>query len=156
MLRPSTVADADAVSVMAGDFEVVRHTGTWPWPADRAFTKARCGRGFTGRGGWLLAYDGAALVGMVGLREDGDLGYMLARAHWGRGYATEMGRAVVDFAFGRGGWARLRACVFDDNPASARVLQKLDFTEGPACRGQCAARGDEFPIRNFTLTRTEA
>ena len=151
-LRPVEVADADQVhDHLASDFEVVRHTGTWPWPADFDVTGTRCQRGWNMDGGWMVALQDGNLVGMIGLQHDGDLGYMLARPHWGQGYATEMGRAIIDHAKGSGRWPQLKACVFDDNPASVRVMEKLGFVEGGACRGRCEARAGEFPIRTFTM-----
>lgn len=156
ILRPVTVDDADEMRVMVGDFEVVRHTGTWPWPADRAFTEKRCAAGFGVEGGWLVAHAGSDLIGTVGIGPGGDFGYMLPQDQWGRGYATEMGRAMVDHAFSTGRWRALKACVFADNPASARVLEKLGFAEGAACTGFCASRQGDFPIRTFTLDAPRA
>jgi len=150
-LRPIALSDLDQVWVMADDFEVVRHTGTWPWPADREFTASRCGAGFTDTGGWLVALNGDDLVGTIGLKHDGDLGYMLARAYWGQGYATEMGHAVVNHARRSARWDMLKACVFDDNPASGRVLEKLGFVQGPNCVGHCEARDGDFAILTYTM-----
>ena len=45
----------------------------------------------------------------------------------GRGYATEAGRAVLDFAFGPAGLERLIAITREDNLASRRVMAKLGF-----------------------------
>jgi RimJ/RimL family protein N-acetyltransferase len=96
------------------------------------------------------------LIGMIGLQEDGDFGYMLAQDAWGQGFATEMGRALVAYADESPQWSSLKACVFEDNPASARVLEKLGFAEGAACSGHCASRGGDFPIRTFTLALPRA
>lgn len=150
-LRPIRPGDTGVVyERLARDFEVVRHTGTWPWPADRQETTRRCAVGFGAEGGWLVAHDAGRLIGTIGLKDDGDFGYMLARDSWGRGYATEMGQALVDYASASGRWHSLKACVFNDNPASARVLEKLGFVEGAACHGHCAARHGDFPIRTYT------
>lgn len=151
LLRPIELSDAPQVHTgMASDFDVVRHTGTWPWPADMAETERRCVRGFD-TFGWMVACVGDQVIGTVGMGPEGDFGYMLPQSTWGQGYATEMGRAFVNHVFGAGIRSDLKACVYDDNPASARVLQKLGFTEGPACIGRCEARDGDFPIRTFTL-----
>ncbi len=155
MLRPVQPEDADRIhDVLASDFEVVRHTGTWIWPADRAVTARRCQDGFSAEGGALAAFAGDDLVGTVGLRADGDLGYMLGRAYWGQGYATEMGQALIDHAATTGRWTTLKACVFEDNPASGRVLEKLGFAETGTCLGHCAARQGDFPIRTYARALT--
>lgn len=158
-LALSAVSAADAPEVhdsLASDFEVIRHTGSWIWPAKPAFTALKCADGFGHQGGWLVARHDGQLIGMIGLQADGDFGYMLTRAAWGQGFATEMGRAVLAHAAASPHWGALKACVFEDNPASARVLEKLGFVEGAACSGHCASRGGDFPIRTFTLALARA
>lgn len=156
VLRDAGPKDVCAVHALASDFEVVRGTGTWPWPADRAFTEMRCRpiareNGFGG----VVLYNNQ-LVGMMSIFGKGELGYMFARDHWGKGFASEMGRAVVQEAFARGDWSELEACVFADNPASAGVLKKLGFDEGASCLSACASRDRELPSRHFTLSRPRA
>jgi [ribosomal protein S5]-alanine N-acetyltransferase len=73
-------------------------------------------------------------VGMSGLirREElpfPDLGYAFLPAHEGQGYASEAGRAALDFGFGTKGLARILAIVRPGNHASMRVLEKLGMSE---------------------------
>lgn len=56
-----------------------------------------------------------------------ELGYWLGQDYWGAGFGTEAARAVSDFGFGVLGMARLDAFVFDGNPASMRLLEKIGF-----------------------------
>lgn len=156
ILRDATPADLDAIHAIASDFDVVRNTGSWPWPADRDFTASRCEPIAAEKGlGGVICRD-QTIVGMASIFGDGELGYMLSRDHWGRGYATEICRALIERSFSCGPWQRLKACVFDDNPGSAHVLRKLGFAEGAACIGKCAARGTDLPTRNFTLDAPRA
>ena len=65
--------------------------------------------------------------------ESKSLGYALFPAFWGRGIATEAGRAVVE-EFGasvrtEGQRGYLEACVDEGNPASGHVLGKIGFTQ---------------------------
>ena len=53
------------------------------------------------------------------------LGFVLCRHAWGRGVATEAGRAVVDLAFAHLGVWRVWATCAPQNPASRRVLEKV-------------------------------
>ncbi len=157
VLRDAGPKDVDEVhTTMAMDFDVVRCTGSWVWPADREFTAARCLPlpPEIGLGGVVM--QGRSIVGMATVFGDGELGYMFARAHWGQGFATEICDALVKAAFANGRWGKLRASVFTDNPGSAHVLRKLGFTEGDGCTGHCASRGAELPVRNFTLERPQA
>ena len=50
------------------------------------------------------------------------IGYLLGRRHWGHGYGTEIGRALVARAFEQPGCLEVRAEVADDNERSRRVL----------------------------------
>jgi len=90
--------------------------------------------------------DAPELVGSCGLarRASGriELGSWIARARWGRGYATEAGRALVEIATTLG-LGQLEASHFVDNPASGRVLEKLGFvaTGIVAPRHSCARGG---------------
>lgn len=53
-----------------------------------------------------------------------ELGYRLRREVWGRGYATEGARALVDRAFRELGAARVEAMALQANAASTRVMEK--------------------------------
>lgn len=155
-LRRSRPGDLEAIHRLASDWDVVKQTATWPWPADRAFTATRVQPmpPETGMAGPVFA--GNRVVGMmgVGLREGiAELGYMFARAHWGKGYATEIGRALIAHAWATYDWPAVEACVFEGNPGSARVLEKLGFVETGPCHGDCAARGERLPTRTFRLNR---
>lgn len=57
-----------------------------------------------------------------------DIGYGLAREHWGQGLMHEALTAIVDYAFGPLGLRRLEADVAPGNAASLRSLERLGFT----------------------------
>ena len=57
----------------------------------------------------------------------GELGYMLAREHWGRGYITEAIGALVPFGFNTLGFHRIEAITRPENTASIRALEKNGF-----------------------------
>ena len=86
-------------------------------------------------GKWLLESraDGARL-GWVELgklsgpdRDDLQVGYELAPAHWGRGYATEAVSRVLEHAFASLKLDRVAAIARPANAASVRVLEKMGF-----------------------------
>ena len=78
------------------------------------------------------------LVGEAGLKPLDDtgpeveLGYAFRQASWGRGYATEAARAIIDRAFGQLGFERIYATARAENTGSRHVLEKLGFTAVPA------------------------
>ncbi len=86
-----------------------------------------------GYGIWLIAgQDQSGLVGTTGLRPLEDLGLeifcSLDPGSWGRGYATEAARAVVDHALGPLGLPEVLAEVDEGNTASVTVVRRLGMT----------------------------
>jgi ribosomal-protein-alanine N-acetyltransferase len=71
-----------------------------------------------------------ALVGQCGLNRlpdgsDVELLYALARAEWGRGLATEAGRAALEHGFQSVGLRRIVAVTRPEHAASRRVMERL-------------------------------
>jgi len=88
-----------------------------------------------GYGLWLAYENGRSdlgLVGTAGLRPLDDLGleifYSLAPGSWGRGYATEAARAVLDHALGSLGLPEVLAEIDEGNTASIAVIERLGMT----------------------------
>ena len=86
-----------------------------------------------GFGVWLIQEEGrSALVGTAGLRPLEDIGleifYSLAPGSWGRGYATEAARAVVEHALGPLRLPEVLAEVDEGNAASVAVVKRLGMT----------------------------
>lgn len=134
-LRAFTPEDAPAVARVFGDPEVMRHVGDGSIPTaatieatlrEYAEHHARHGWSF-----WAVQERATGeLIGDAGLwplegrGPEVELGYTLGRHWWGRGYATEAARAVLDVARER----RLPSVVAvadPANPASINVLTKL-------------------------------
>ena len=75
---------------------------------------------------WLL-FDGDVFLGWASLRLEGgeaELGYRLIRSAWGRGYAGEAARALVDLGFHQLGLTRIWAQTMAVNTGSRRVMEK--------------------------------
>lgn len=79
--------------------------------------------------GWVIERrDDLALLGLVSLfpvEHHGELGYVLARSAWGRGYMSEAAGAVLDWALRERGLLRVWAVTDAENRGSARVLEKI-------------------------------
>jgi [ribosomal protein S5]-alanine N-acetyltransferase len=103
-----------------------RHASLDDTRAFLAFSDAHWKRWGSGPLLSFLKSDGA-LVGGCGLiwesRTHATTGYLFARRYWGRGFATECLRGMVDYAKAEGA-VRLSATCHVDNVASARVLAK--------------------------------
>jgi len=58
---------------------------------------------------------------------DAHIGYLLGEAYWGKGYATELLKGLLDFTNHENKITRLIAGVATNNIVSANLLQKLGF-----------------------------
>ena len=58
-------------------------------------------------------------------KEEWEIGYILRSKEWGKGYATEIARKLVEFGFDELGLNAVYATVDTDNYASIRVLEKI-------------------------------
>lgn len=56
---------------------------------------------------------------------DREIGWTIAREHWGKGYATEAARACLDYVFGTLGWGRVIHVILPENAASIAVARKI-------------------------------
>lgn len=159
LLRPGWAEDAPALARAIADEAIVRNLANAPWPYGLAEARA-----FLDRPAnpalptfLLLKRTDAApeLVGAAGFGERPggglEIGYWIARAHWGRGYATEAGRQLIEIARTIG-ICRLEGSHFIDNPASGRVLEKLGFiANGRTAPRYSCARAAEQVSKLFTL-----
>ncbi len=124
-------ADAAALFALVDDAEVMRFMD-WPRAASvdetRAHLEGADQRWAAGTEHQYLVLDKAtgAPVGSIAFRPHGhaaDFGYLVGRAHWGRGIATEAARLVLGW-LQRHGVERVWATCDADNAASAAVLRK--------------------------------
>jgi RimJ/RimL family protein N-acetyltransferase len=160
LLRPGWAEDAPALSQAIADETIVRNLATAPWPYGlkeaEAFLASPRDPALPSFLVFARMDATPELIGACGLgrRPSGavELGYWIARAHWGNGYATEAATQLIEIARTLG-LSRLEGSHFLDNPASARVLEKLGFvaTGLTAPRMSCA-RGCEVMTRMMRLS----
>jgi RimJ/RimL family protein N-acetyltransferase len=88
-----------------------------------------------------------------------ELGYRLRRAEWGRGYASEAGRALVDYGFERAGADQISARTLSRNLASQRVMAKCGLRRAGAFvypEDVIAGRSEEERAAvKYAITRAE-
>lgn len=153
-LRPGWLEDAGALTQAIAHETVVTKLSRVPWPyteqdARDWLMRARSADDISLH---ILAHEGRPkprLIGAIGIHPEGEgheLGYWLTPDAWGKGYATEAGRAMLGIARHAMGLKRLRSSHFTDNPASGRVLAKLGFrATGMVIQRHCRAQGAERP-----------
>jgi RimJ/RimL family protein N-acetyltransferase len=158
LLRPGFPEDAPALAGIMSD-KIARNLAVVPWPYTLRDAEAFLASPRDPVLPSLLIFErtdaAPQLIGACGLgrRPSGavEMGYWIARPFWGRGYATEACGALLDIARTLG-LDSLEASHFIDNPASARVLDKLGFQSLHiiAPRMSCG-RGAEVPARLMRL-----
>ena len=138
--RRFTPPHLDAFVAMRAEPEVARFQSWEDFTENdgRAFLESSASRN-PGEPGWfqfaLESKDDRKFIGDCGLKilETDDrlaqIGYTIARQHWGQGYAQEAIRALIDYAFGNFPIHRITASVDPRNAASARVLEKSGFVK---------------------------
>jgi RimJ/RimL family protein N-acetyltransferase len=159
LLRPGFPEDAPALAAAIADEAIVRNLATAPWPYRMRDAEAFLASPRDPVLPSLLIFERTSgapqLAGSCGLgrRPSGavEMGYWIARPFWGRGFASEACAALVDIARTLG-LASLEGSHFLDNPASARVLEKLGFEQlGIVAPRMSCARGTEVPARLMRL-----
>jgi ribosomal-protein-alanine N-acetyltransferase len=140
LLRPWRESDLEPFAAMNADPAVMEHFAK---PLDRAESDAFVDRikahfDRHGFGFWAVeALDVAPLVGLVGLAIPTfathftpcvEIGWRLALAHWGKGYATEAASAALHYGFEQLGLGEIVAFTVPDNVRSRAVMDRIGMT----------------------------
>jgi RimJ/RimL family protein N-acetyltransferase len=154
-LRPAFPEDCGAILAGIGDQAIVRNLARAPWPYGIEEARAFAAMPQDMRlPHFLVTLPGVGVIGSAGMGEhDGkpEIGYWIARDHWGCGYATEAAGAVLKIARTLG-HRRVTAGHFVDNPASGKVLRKLGFVPtGRPGQRVSAARGHAVESVEYAL-----
>ena len=167
LLRPWREADVDAFAAMFDDPAVM----AFLLPAkDRAAIEAIVGRvraHFEQHGyGWWAAElrETGAFIGFVGLSHIPfeahftpavEVGWRLASAHWGKGYATEGARAALEVAFTQLGLSEIVSITVPANQRSWRVMERIGMTHDPGDDFDHPRVPDGNPMKRHVLYRID-
>jgi RimJ/RimL family protein N-acetyltransferase len=156
VLRKPRKGDARALHAGFADPEVMRYIGLGETFADLEQTRAWLDKALArwkadGFGSYMIELkDSGKVIGRSGflvwdpdewrtgtLKELGDdaaieLGWLLAREHWGNGYATEAAREVLRFGFDELALDEIVSFTSVPNTPSRRVMEKIGMTHEPA------------------------
>jgi ribosomal-protein-alanine N-acetyltransferase len=156
ILAPWTSTDWQSFRPIATDPEVMRHiTGGIPWSDEQIqnFVYRQIilysERGFCR---WkLLAASSGELIGFCGLgiwrdAPDPEIGWWLARSHWGRGLATEAARAAL--SHGLEHIARIISIARPENTASIGIMKKIGL------RFDAQFENDGIQLVRYAVDRT--
>jgi RimJ/RimL family protein N-acetyltransferase len=157
VLRAPRRGDVKAIATLVNDRRVAANTARIPYPYAiedaEQFIAAVNKR--EGEACFVITLDGAPIgICSVDLREDGpEIGYWLGVSYWGRGFATEAVRALIDHAFGDLEHDTLISGARVNNPASRRVLEKCGFQWTGVRLPRIRAINSAAPIDRFRLDR---
>lgn len=166
ILRPLVLSDAAFLYEVGAREDVSRPAGfprTRTVAASRARvrrTMAACRRGEPGPLSFsILRKTGGIWLGNVSLGWPhagvGQLGCLVHPDHWGRGYAPEAARKVLDAAFARLGAHRVQATCWVKNARSARVLRKIGLRREGRLRGYLKRSGEVRDEYIWGMTRAD-
>ena len=138
-LRIPRIDDLDALVARRNDADVAA-LQSWqtPYPesAARAVIEGSIEMGVPASDRWwmltIASPDDAEIYGDLALKLEWDgraaeVGYTLARAHWGRGFAVEAVNCLLRWLFEDQGVTRVHGTMHPDNLRSARVLERCGF-----------------------------
>ena len=164
-LRPYRPEDARDIFAVYSDPEVTRY---WSFPAwtqlaqAQAYLTQRLALEPPSVIAWAVAERGSdRLVGTTtffalnGPQCRAEIGYSLARAHHGRGYASEMLRGAIGHGFDACGLERIEADVDPRNEKSWRLLEKLGFRREGLARDRWRVGGEVCDSYLYGLLRPE-
>ena len=134
LILRKAISEQEKISLISqvGDWEVIKWLANVPYP----YT-------YDDLEDYLLISDsnqfdlniflGNQLIGRVGLTLDGDnyydLGYWIGKDYWGKGYATESSKKLLEYVLDKLDSPKIKSGYFVDNFSSGNVLKKLGFKE---------------------------
>lgn len=158
-LRPLRPSDAGLIALYAGDERVARNTTSIPHPLPPGAAEAFVTRSLSPdrtEDVWALdgtRSDGPELMGVIGLermdRDQSKIGFWVAPAFWNSGVASAAVGALIAANPQRA--RTIFASVFQDNPASARVLTNRGFQYLGDAESFSVARNAKVPTWTYSL-----
>ena len=157
VLRAPRLEDAKTIAMLANDRRIAENTARIPHPYKLADARDFVATvNLASETVFLITLANETVIGACGITQDGktnEIGYWLGARHWGKGYATEAVRAVIDHAFTDLNCEALQSAARVTNPASRRVLEKCGFQWTGVGLIRIRALNSSAPIDRFRLDR---
>ncbi|MEO9682276.1 MAG: GNAT family N-acetyltransferase [Tateyamaria sp.] len=158
VLRPLRKSDKGLIELYWSDVRVARMTTSIPHPVPPGMSEAYVTRAMEdNRDADVWAMDGlksggAEVMGLISLermdRNQSEIAYWVAPPFWNTGLASDAVQALVHSNPMKN--ATMFASVFQDNPASARVLTHCGFKYLGDAEGFCVARDKTEPTWTYS------
>ncbi|WP_099823173.1 GNAT family N-acetyltransferase [Oceaniglobus indicus] len=159
VVRPLVKSDAGLIAMHTSDPRVAAATRSIAHPLPPGATEAFVARAQSPdrtEDHWVLDGSGANLPEVLGIlslermdRDQSEIKYWIAPAFWNTGLASEAVQAMV--ALNPQNAKTLFGSVFQDNPASARVLTNAGFTYLGDAEAYCVGRAATVPTWTYTM-----
>lgn len=167
VLRGVRADDAKRIAALADEYDIARMTTRIPHPysigdaeqwiaivmspeSEELVCVIECNDEMIGCNGLMRTSAGASDPSAA------ILGFWIGKPYWGRGYATEAAQAVLRHAFDDWGVELVCADHFTDNPASARVIDKLGFRFKKPIEINSIARGGKADALHYVMDASNA
>ncbi len=164
ILRKFYISDVDDVYKYAISPNVGPDAG-WEPHKDKEETMAVILEFISSKEVWaIVKKESNKVIGSIGLHKDVKremenakmIGYVLAEDYWGKGYATEAARRVIQYAFEELGLDLISVYHFPHNKRSKRVIEKCGFKyEGTLRNATVLYNGNVYDELCYSLTREE-
>ncbi|MCP4703417.1 MAG: GNAT family N-acetyltransferase [candidate division Zixibacteria bacterium] len=166
VLRPFSLDDAPQVQKLAGDKEIARTTLLIPHPYKDSDAKE-----------WISTHEPMLkedksvtyavilaetddLIGAIGLTlskiyEHAELGYWIGVPFWGKGYCTEAAKVTLKFGFENLKLHRIFAHHMTNNPASGKVMEKIEMSYEGCCHQHVKRWGEFQDIKLYGILKSD-
>lgn len=161
-LRAFREADATALFELSQDPEVMRYVGDRRVPTLQESWRGVAGMighwALRGYGQWAIEERSSGrFIGRAGIINPAgwpgpEVGYLLGKDWWGRGYATEAARAAMEWGFEQVGFDELISLIFAENARSIAVATRL----GESLRGETDLWGNTVLMYGISRAEWEA
>lgn len=130
VLRASRLDDAPCYALGVGEREVARWLTPVPWPYTLSMASdwlRQVPPPTPEKALFIIELPGKGLIGCVSIINE--LGFWIARPHWGRGYVSEAAEALISWHFSGCQAEAITSSAHHNNFGSLRVQAKLGFVE---------------------------
>ena len=138
VVRELSLEDMEALFELYEDEEMARYTeGLYPYEEEMEYQRAYINNMYRyfGYGMWLVfSKETGKVIGRAGLEHreyyeqtELELGYLIGKKYQGQGYATEICKAILEYAKENTGFERINSLIEEGNESSIKLIQKLNF-----------------------------
>lgn len=166
ILRKLKFPDAEDIFEYSSDPEVTKYL-LWDTHASIAdsenflrFTMGRYDNGEAGEWGIVLK-DTGKLVGTIGFpwydikNRRAEMGYVLSRDCWGKGYMPEAAGRILQFAFDEMKMNRIECCHFAPNVNSGKVMEKCGMKYEGTARQRIFVKGKFWDVKHYAILKED-